>query len=160
VSRYIHTRLIPHVAACAAAVAALGASGVAIASGHASEAGSAHASVGGAEEASSIGGIKLGEFRIRSYYLVEAQKSTVTFALYASAGKDQFQEAQQVAERRGQKVRDQVIIATRLVPLAELNDPELKSFRRRILLRLRRTLPELPIDDVYVTDFQLVVQSL
>lgn len=31
--------------------------------------------------------------------------------------------------------------------------PELAKSRRRTLLRLRRTLPELPIDDVYVSDF-------
>jgi hypothetical protein len=47
-----------------------------------------------------------------------------------------------------------------MVPLAYFDEPDLKTFRRRILLRLRRALPALVIDDVYVSDFQLRVQSL
>jgi hypothetical protein len=56
-------------------------------------------------------------------------------------------------------VRDQVIMATRLVPVEEYDDAELTKFRRRILLRLRRTMPELMIEDVFVSDFNLVVEN-
>ena len=63
-------------------------------------------------------------------------------------------------QNRQHKIRDQVITATRLVPLVEFDQADLASFRRRILLRLRRTLPELKIDDVYVSNFELKVQSL
>ena len=53
-----------------------------------------------------------------------------------------------------------MIIATRRVPLVDFDDPELKAFRRRILLRLRRMMPELAIDDIYVSDFQLDVENM
>jgi hypothetical protein len=46
------------------------------------------------------------------------------------------------------------------VPLAEFDEAELKSFRRRILLRLRRAIPELELKDVFVSEFELKVQSL
>jgi hypothetical protein len=107
-----------------------------------------------------IRGVGLGEYRIRANYPVEAQKSTVTFALHAAVASERFSEAQRLIEARRHRVRDQVITATRMTPLALLDEPGLASFRRRILLRLRRALPELPIDDVYVSDFQLTVKSL
>jgi hypothetical protein len=66
----------------------------------------------------------------------------------------------QLAEDRKHKIRDQVITVSRLVPLAHFDEPDLKSFRRRILLRLRRAVPQLAIVDVYVSDFQIRVQSL
>ena len=105
-------------------------------------------------------GVELGEYRIRAYYPVEAQKSTVRFVLYAEVTTEHFAEAQQVIETRQHKLRDEVITATRMMPLAVFDEPGLTSFRRRILVRLRRTLPELPIDDVFVSDFQLTVTSL
>lgn len=105
-------------------------------------------------------GIDLGQFRIRAYYPAESQKSAVAFALYAKVEKDQLAELRHLLEHRKHKMRDQVIVATRLVPLVEFNDPELKSFRRRILLQLRRTLPELPIENVYISDFELLVERL
>ena len=50
-------------------------------------------------------------------------------------------------------------VCGRLVPVEEFDDAEFTKFRRRILLRLRRTLPELTIDGVYVSDFNLVVEN-
>jgi len=107
-----------------------------------------------------IRGVELGEYKIRAYYPVDAQKSTVRFVLHAAVATERFAEAQQVVETRRHKLRDEVITATRMTPLAVFDEPGLTSFRRRILVRLRRTLPELPIDDVFVSDFQLTVKSL
>jgi hypothetical protein len=53
-----------------------------------------------------------------------------------------------------------VITATRLAPLAVYNEADLASFRRRILVRLRRAMPELVLEDVYISDFTLIVKSL
>ena len=110
--------------------------------------------------ASKVRGIELGEFRIRAYYPVQAQKSMVRFVLHANVPGDSYSETKQLAENRRHKIRDQIITATRMVPLAELDQADLASFRRRILLRLRRTLPELEISDVYVSNFELKVQNL
>lgn len=105
-------------------------------------------------------GIDLGEFQIRTYHPAESQKSVVRFALYATVEKGQLHRSRELLEHRKQKIRDQVIVATRLVPLVDFDEPDLKCFRRRILLLLRRALPELAIDNVYVSDFQLSVERI
>ncbi len=106
-----------------------------------------------------VRGIEVGEFRIRAYYPVQAQKSMVRFVLHLAAKGERYVALQKTVKSRRHKIRDQVIIATRLVPLANFDEADLKTFRRRILLRLRRTMPELPVDDVYVSNFELKVQS-
>jgi len=106
------------------------------------------------------GGVELGDYYIRSHYPVEAQKIVIRFVLYAAVPSERFREVQQVVESHRHKLRDLVITVARLTPQPYFDEPELKSFRRLLLMRLRRALPELKIDDVYVTDFQLVVQSL
>lgn len=103
--------------------------------------------------------VKLGEFSIRVYHSVSSRKDTVTFILQARIGKEDFETFERLYPHRKIKVRDQVIVATRLVPIEDYDDPDLKKFRRRIYLRLRRAIPELPIDDVYLSDFTLAVQS-
>lgn len=115
------------------------------------------------EEATSdskTGGIKLGEFRIRSDYPAEAQKSTVKFVLYAAVKGDQSADMKRLVEEHQQKLRDQIITATRLAPLAVFEEPDLATFRRRLLIRLRRVMPELVVEDLYITDFNLLVKSL
>jgi hypothetical protein len=105
-------------------------------------------------------GFELGEFRIRAYYPVQAQKSMVRFVLFATVSGERYSTSKRLMQNRQHKIRDEVITATRMVPLVEFDQPDLTRFRRRILLRLRRTLPELKIDDVYVSNFELKLQSL
>jgi hypothetical protein len=105
-------------------------------------------------------GIKLGEFKVRTDYPVEAQKCTVRFVLYASVNKERLAELRRLAGAHEQKVRDNVIIATRLAPLNVFQEPDLAKFRRRILVRLRRNLPELALEDLYISDFGLLVRTL
>ena len=88
------------------------------------------------------------------------RRALTSFAIYATVAKDKLADSQHLLEHRLHKLRDQVIVVTRLMPLADFNDPELKSFRRRILLQLRRTLPELAIENVYVSDFELTVERI
>jgi hypothetical protein len=109
---------------------------------------------------SGINGIELGEFTIRSDYPVEAQKSTVRFVLYAAVKSDRSAEMRRLVEEHRQKLRDTVITTTRLAPLAVFEEADLATFRRRILIRLRRTLPELAVEDLYISDFGLLVKSL
>ena len=112
-----------------------------------------------AESADGTRAIKLGEFSIRVYHTVSSRKDVVSFVLYAVVGKDNYPDFEHSYGHRKNKVRDQVIIATRLVPIEDYDDPELKKFRRRILLRLRRALPELAIDELYFSDFSLMSES-
>jgi len=159
---------IRHVAVAAVVVASLGGGRVGMASGHGEPAKPAEhgahseAAPPPSEDATKSGssGLELGEYRIRAYYPDKSQKSTVTFALYASATKDKLGESQHFLENHLNKMRDQVIVVTRLMPLGDFDDPELKNFRRRILLQLRRTLPELSIENVYVSDFDIRVERI
>jgi hypothetical protein len=105
-------------------------------------------------------GVKLGEFKIRSDYPAEAQKSTVRFVIYATVAADHLGQLKRLTEEHQQKIRDEIITTTRLTPLGIFQEPNLATFRRRILIRLRRTLPELNIEQLYVSDFGLIVNSL
>lgn len=105
-------------------------------------------------------GLDLGEFSIRAYYPVQSQKSSASFALFATVEKDKLTESRHLLEHRMHKLRDQVIVVTRMLPLEDFNDPELKNFRRRIWLQLRRTMPELSIERIYISDFALKVERI
>jgi hypothetical protein len=146
------------------AAGALGALAACLAGEVCASGGGGHAAPAVVEEVadsdSPIRGIELGEFRVRAYYPIEAKRSTVTYRLHAVVSSERAREFRSFLENRRHKVRDEVIIATRLAPLANYDDANLSEFRRRILLRLRRTLPDLAIDDVLVSDFQLEVRSL
>ncbi len=111
------------------------------------------------ESADGTRAVKLGEFSIRVYHTVSSRKDTVTFILHAIVAKDKFSEFEHGYIHRKNKTRDQIVVATRLVPIEDYDDPELKKFRRRILLRLRRSLPELPIEDIQLSDFTLSSES-
>jgi hypothetical protein len=110
--------------------------------------------------ASETRGIELGEFSIRSDYPAEAQKSTVRFVLYAAVKGDRLVAMDRLVNKHRQKLRDEVITATRLTPLGVFEEPDLKTFRRRIMIRLRRTIPELAVEGFYISDFGLTVKSL
>jgi flagellar basal body-associated protein FliL len=112
------------------------------------------------ETGKAIHGVSLGDYRIRSYYQVDAQKSTVRFSLFATVKDEHYHEVQTLVEEHREKLRDQVIMATRLAPLTVFQEPDLTTFRRRILVRLRRALPELTIEDLYLSEFDLTIRSL
>src|SRR4051812_2488588 len=105
-------------------------------------------------------GVSFGDFRIRSYYPVDAQKSTVRFTLFAAVKDEDYAATQRLVEEHRQLLRDQILTATRLAPLLSFQEPDLKTFRRRVLLRVRRALPELQIVELYVSDFDLLIKSL
>jgi flagellar basal body-associated protein FliL len=120
------------------------------------------AAEGGDEEkkpSTEANGVELGKFSVRMHRAVPTQTNRVSFTLFAALKSEDSKHLQQLLENRQNKVRDQVIMATRLVPVEEYDDAELTKFRRRILLRLRRTMPELMIEDVFVSDFNLVVEN-
>src|SRR4029077_12630175 len=87
-----------------------------------------------AESGKAIHGVALGEYRIRSYYQVDAQKSTVRFSLFATVKDEHFREVKDLVEEHRQKLRDQVIMATRLAPLTVFQEPDLAAFRRRVFV--------------------------
>jgi hypothetical protein len=130
------------------------------ASGHGAAEPSARSAEVSEESASGFRGVKLGEFKIRTSNAVSSRKDGVSFVLHAAVKNDEFKTFDYLYPHRMNKIRDQVVVATRLVPIEDYDDPELRKFRRRILLRLHRTMPELPIDDVYVSEFTLSAETL
>jgi hypothetical protein len=104
-------------------------------------------------------GIELGKFDVRMHRAVPSQSNRVAFTLYAAVQPDEAKHFEQLLDRRQNKVREQVIVSTRLVSVEDFDDADFTKFRRRVLLRLHRTLPELAIDNVYVSDFELVVEN-
>ena len=112
------------------------------------------------ETEKAIHGISLGDYRIRSHYQVDAQKSIVRFSLFATVKDEHFSDVNRLVEEHRQKLRDQVITATRLAPLTVFQEPDLTTFRRRVLVRLRRAVPELVIEDLYISDFDLTIKTL
>jgi hypothetical protein len=149
-----------------AIVGSFAASDLAFASGHGAPAhgepahGEEHASEAVDYSGLKTRGIDLGEYRIRTYYPVDAQKSTVRFVLHISVASEHYAEMKRLVENHVHKLRDQVITATRMTPLALFDESELKTFRRRLFARLSRALPELALEDVYISEFQLTVKSL
>lgn len=113
-----------------------------------------------ADPTKAIQGVSLGDFRLRCFHQVDAQKSTIRFSLFATVKTEHFREVQDLVEEHRQKLRDQVIMATRLTPLYLFQEPDLATFRRRLLVRLRRALPELAIEDLYLSEFDLSIKSL
>src|SRR5215204_95442 len=101
------------VAAIAAALAVRTASG---ANGHDTQPSAAESNAD-SEPGKAIHGVSLGEYRIRSHYQVDAQKSIVRFSLFATVKDEHFHEVQELVEEHRQKLRDLVITATRLAPL-------------------------------------------
>jgi hypothetical protein len=156
---------LTHVFKLAAVAAALTVRSASGGHGHAAEPAAAEVkasaeSTAGAEAGKAIHGVSLGDYRIRSHYQVDAQKSIVRFSLYATVKNEHFDEVQGLVEEHRQKLRDQIIMATRLTPLNLFQEPDLATFRRRVLVRLRRAIPELTIEDLYVSEFDLTIKSL
>jgi hypothetical protein len=148
------------VAATALAVRTANGAHEAAADAHASESAEHVAAPADADAGKAIHGITLGDYRIRSYYQVDAQKSTVRFTLYATVKDEHYADMQRLVEQHRQKIRDQIILVTRLAPLTVFQEPDLTTFRRRLIVRLRRVIPELTIEDLYLSEFDLVIKAL
>lgn len=104
-------------------------------------------------------GVPLGDFLVRDFHPTEGVRSAVSFELYAQVRQADAERFESLLAGRKHKIRSQVITATRVVPLIELDDPDLVTMRRRILTRLRRTLPELPVDDIVITEFSYTLDE-
>ncbi|MEX2172408.1 MAG: hypothetical protein WD851_24015 [Pirellulales bacterium] len=103
-----------------------------------------------------IVGIKLGEFLVRDLSPVEGTKLRVNFKLYCGVKREDASAFQKTLHEQEARFRDHVLTAVRLVPLQAFEEPDLKTMRRRILLRLRRAMPELAISELYLTDFNFL----
>lgn len=110
------------------------------------------------EESPAIVGFDLGHYFIKQTRTVEGANTKLAFTLHGSVTEDRAAELQRLLETRTNRVRDQVITAARITEPLEFGDPDLERFRRRIMVRLSRSLPELPIDALYFSEFSYLVE--
>lgn len=101
---------------------------------------------------------KLGEFRIKNFRPVEREKVTLDFTVFIEVEEGQRERFEQAWHSREHRVRNQIITSARLVPPNQFDDPTLHALRRRIYLRLRRAVPELPVGQVFISDFSYIVE--
>ncbi len=95
---------------------------------------------------------------IKNYRPIEHEQLTIKLMLHIEVAKENQAAFEALWPQYQHRIRSQVITATRLVPPHEFDDPELHLLRRLIYLRLRRVLPELPVSQVYVSEFGYMVE--
>jgi len=103
-------------------------------------------------------GFKLGDFYIKNFRPAEGAKTKLTFTLHAAVWSDKADQFEGLLENRTARIRDQVITSARMSEASVYRDPELRLFRRRILIRIRRAMPSLPIEEIYLSDFRYFVE--
>lgn len=105
-----------------------------------------------------VSGVLLGDFFVRNVRGAENLKTRLSFSLYAAVPAEREAEFRDLLEGRRHRVRDQVMTAVRLTETAALQEPSLARLKRRVLLRLRRTMPELKIDGLHFGAFTLLFE--
>lgn len=102
----------------------------------------------------SASAVSLGEYSIRDLRTVEGTTLRINFQLYASVDADEAKSAVKEVEEHQHRIRNEVLIAIRLCEQHEFQEPDLDRVRRRILARLNRALPNLPIEKLLVGEFE------
>ena len=105
-------------------------------------------------KANQLMGVSLGEFVVRDFHPAEGVRSALRFELYAQVRQADLAKFEAVLVNRRHKLRNQVITASRTAAVSDFDDPELLMIRKRILLRIRRAMPGLPLADVVLTDYE------
>lgn len=109
-------------------------------------------SKGTAENEESLG-ILLGEYFIRDIHESENAKTRLSFSLYAAVkSEDEKAFAATLARHQG-RVHDLVLTAIRLSDNHDFQEPSLDRLKWRMLLRLRRGLPQLKIEHLHFRRF-------
>lgn len=121
---------------------------------------SANASGGGghaapaADEGPAIKAVSLGQYLISDLRAVEGAKLRVSFELYLDADEEHSHELRELVGAYKHRIRSEVITAIRTCEQTDFEEPDLARMRSRVIARLKRALPELPIDKLYVGAFQ------
>ncbi|MEN0109838.1 MAG: hypothetical protein AAF805_03860 [Planctomycetota bacterium] len=109
----------------------------------------------GGAEAPKPDSASFGRFLLRDLRTVEGAKTRLSFSLHGMATGDDFTRLKTMLPHYEHRIRSEVATAVRLTPLPDFQQPGLERFRRRMLVRLRRALPALPIDALLIGEFEL-----
>ena len=120
----------------------------------------AYASGGGghaapaADEGPAVKAVSLGQYLISDLRAIEGAKLRVSFELYLDADDEHSHELRELVGAYKHRIRSEVITAIRTCEQTDFEEPDLDRMRSRVIARLKRALPELPIDKLYVGAFQ------
>ncbi len=98
-------------------------------------------------------GVFLGEYFIRDIHESENAKTRLSFSLYAAVDPQQEKAFVAVLARHQSRVHDLVLTAIRLSDNHDFQEPSLERLKWRMLLRLRRGLPQLKIEHLHFRRF-------
>jgi len=122
--------------------------------------GSASASGGGghsapaADEGPAVRAVSLGQYLISDLRAVEGAKLRISFELYVDADDEHAHELRELVSAYKHRIRNEVIVAVRTCEQKDFEEPNLDRMRSRVIARLKRALPELPIEKLFVGSFQ------
>jgi hypothetical protein len=94
-------------------------------------------------------GIFLGEYFIRDTHEAENAKTRLSFSLYAAVDPENEKAFAAILARHQSRVHDLVLTAIRLSDNHDFQEPSLDRLKWRMLLRLRRGLPQLKIEHLH-----------
>lgn len=94
--------------------------------------------------------MEIGDFRFRMSDPTAGTTTKFNFTLFGLVPADQAEEAQTALAAREQRLRDRVLRTAREASVVELEDPDLKMFRKRMLLEINRELGEKYFQELYL----------
>ncbi len=103
-------------------------------------------------------GVELGDFYIQQSLSGQDKKSTIAFQVYLSTTKEKHKNLIAYVTHQRNNIRDQILVSTRSLSPKQLGQQDLSYLRRRILVRLNRIIPQLPLENVYITNYEYKVE--
>ncbi|QDT70533.1 hypothetical protein MalM25_34810 [Planctomycetes bacterium MalM25] len=102
--------------------------------------------------------VSLGRFFVRDLRATEDAKVRLSFTLHAKIDPEHTRVAMKYVESHKHRLSNEVLTAIRTCEQNEFQEPGLKRFRRRIHARLRRAMPELPIEHLLVGEYEYLFE--
>lgn len=97
--------------------------------------------------------LELGEYSLREVRGAEGEKLRVEFVLYASVDPKFYDQIKTLHKKLKHRVREQVLIAARMCETKDFLEPGLERLKRRIMLRMKRTLPLMRFEALHLYDY-------
>ncbi|TWT96709.1 hypothetical protein Pla108_24830 [Botrimarina colliarenosi] len=101
-----------------------------------------------------LAALLLGRFMMRDFRVVEGSKLRISFALYAEVDATLAAAVAEFLETHEHRVRDEVLVSIRTCDQSDFQEPDLTRMRRRVMARLQRAMPMIPIEGLLIGEFE------
>lgn len=101
--------------------------------------------------------IDLGAFHVKDLRPARNETAKLSFTIHLALQQSVSQSTVKQLERWQHRLRNEVLIAIRLTETKEFLEPNLDKFRRRILVRVNRTLKAILVSEALLTEFTFTV---